>query len=78
MTRKQYVKKVRKLQENLNIFAKENGMKISKTANRVGTPKWGTTIEVGSHKGEVLISYAQAWDVMKEILHGTPCMEGLE
>jgi hypothetical protein len=78
MTRKQYVKKMRQLQRNLNIYAKEHGMKISKTADRVRTPIWGTEIIIGSHKGEKLLSYAQSWDLISETLKGTPCMEGIQ
>ena len=78
MTRKQYEKKMMQLQRNLNIFAKEHGMKISKTVDRVGTPKWGTIIEIGSHKGEILRSYQQSWEVISETLKGTPCMEGIQ
>lgn len=78
MTRKQYVKKIRQLQRNLNTYAKEHGMKPSKTADRVGTPKWGTRIEIGSLKGEILRSYAQSWQLISETLKGTPCMEGIQ
>lgn len=78
MTRKQYAKKMRQLQRNLNKYAKEHGMKISKTADRIGTPKWGSEIIIGSHKGEKITSYAQCWELMKELLTGTPCMEGIE
>lgn len=48
--------------------AKENGLKVPKTADRVNTPLWGTTVVIGFHKGEILTSYAQAWDIMKEVL----------
>ena len=77
MTRKQYEKKVRQLQRNLYRYAKENGTKVTSKADIVGRPKFGTIISVGIHKGEVLKSYQQSWDILYFILKDCDCMKGI-
>ena len=78
MTRKQYVKKIRQFQRNAARHAKEYGLKAPKSADRIPTPKWGTIVPIGSHKGERLSSYAQTWDIISEMLKGTTLLEGIE
>lgn len=78
MTRKQYVRKMMQVQRNIEKYAKENGLKPSKKSDRVGAPKWGTIIQIGSHKGERLSSYSQAWDIITETLKGTTFLEGIK
>ena len=65
------------LQRNLNKIAKAEGMKTSNCVDRVATPNWGVTITCGKHKGEILTSYSQAWDMISEFLQGTPAFEGI-
>jgi hypothetical protein len=38
--------------------------------DRIGTPKWGSVISTGPHKGEVLRSYQQAWDTINAVING--------
>lgn len=64
MTRKQYVRKMMQVQRTIYKYAKENGLKKAQKPDRVLTPNWGTIITVGSHKGERLCSYRQAWDII--------------
>jgi hypothetical protein len=78
MTRNQYEKKVRHLQRNLNRYAKENGLRRSRTADRVMTPNWGSVIVAGKHEGEILRSYEQCWEMMAEFLKGTPAFNGID
>lgn len=42
------------------------------------TPNWGAIIQIGSHKGERLISYSQAWDIIAEVSKGTMFLEGIK
>ena len=77
MTRKQYKKKVRQLQRNIARYAKETGGRRITRADRVNCPIWGTVIGVGSHKGETLRSYKQAWEMMSEALKGTDLLAGI-
>lgn len=78
MTRKQYVAKMRQFQRNVAKYAKENGLPVPKSSDRVLTPRWGSVVTIGSHKGEMLTSYAQAWDIIEETLRGTTLLEGLK
>ena len=43
----------------------------------MNTPKWGSVVEIGKHKGEKLQSYEQAWDIFWEVLKDTDCMKGI-
>lgn len=77
MTRKQYEKKVRQLQQNLVKYNKKtNGSKIV-NADRVNRPNWGYLIPYGAHAGEVLRTYQQAWDMVSECLKGTDLLNGI-
>ena len=67
MTRKQYVKKMRQLNRDIDQQARKAGMKPKGKSDRIPVPHWGWIIPVGSHKGEKLVSYAQAWDLTSEI-----------
>ena len=78
MTRKQYTRKVMRLQRNINKYGEENGMSKSKATDKVKTPKWGTIITVGSQKGETLTSYKQAWEIICETLSDTGFLCGIE
>lgn len=75
MTRKQYVSKMRQFQRIIAKHAKETGLKVPKTVDRVNKPLWGQTILIGPHKGERLISYAQAWNTVEYALKGTSILE---
>ena len=63
MTKKQYSRRMMELKRKL---AKESGIKHHHT-DRKCTPIWGAVIQCGSHKGEVLRSYEQAWDCVNEV-----------
>ena len=66
MKKKQYR---RRMMETFRRLSKETGQKIHNT-DRINTPKWGSVIRVNcSHKGEILTSYAQAWDIVNEIVN---------
>ena len=65
------------LQRNLDAYAKANGLKTSKCADRVCTPNWGFEITIGKHAGEKLTSYAQCWDMFCECLKGTDALKGI-
>lgn len=78
MTRKQYKRKIMMMQRNLRAYAIENNLPYEKVkTDRVSTPNWGILITTGKHKGEKLISYSQSWDIIKEILKGTPSLNGI-
>lgn len=77
MTRKQYEKKVRQVQRNIARYAKENGCRRITRADRVNVPIWGSVIGAGSHAGETLRSYKQAWEMMSEALKGTNLLAGI-
>jgi hypothetical protein len=38
--------------------------------DRISVPKWGTVILIGSHKGEVLRNYEQAWNTIDAVING--------
>lgn len=78
MTRKQYQKKVRHLQRNLDRYAKENGLRRCRNVDRVMIPNWGTVIVAGQYEGQILRSYKQCWEMMAEFLRGTPAFDGIE
>lgn len=78
MTRKQYEKKVRHLQRNIARYAKMTGGRKITTADRVGIPLWGTVVAAGTHKGEILRSYAQAWSMLRDALKGTDLLDGID
>lgn len=78
MTKKQYRGKMMQLQRNLDKIGKAAGMKHSNCTDRVAIPNWGVTITYGKHKGEILTSYEQAWDMISEFLQGTPSFEGIK
>ena len=65
MTKKQYNRRMMELKRKI---AKESGRKHHHT-DRKCTPVWGTVIKTGSHKGEILTSYQQAWEVISEIIN---------
>lgn len=77
MTRNQYQKNVRQLQRNIARYAKNTGGRRITRADRVNVPIWGTVIMAGSHAGETLRSYKQAWDMMSEALKGTDLLNGI-
>lgn len=77
MTRKQYRKKARQLQRNIARYAKKTGGRKVTTADRVSIPIWGTVIGAGKHEGEVLRSYEQCWDMMRDALKGTDLLAGI-
>ena len=66
MTKKQYK---RKAMEIFRAFAKKNGGKFHYT-DRINTPKWGSIITIGPHKGKALRSYEQALDTINAIING--------
>lgn len=76
MTRKQYRGKMMRLQRNLNKYAKEHGLPTTR-ADDVNTPNWGYVIEHGKYKGETLLSYEQAWNMVTEALKGCDCIKGI-
>lgn len=78
MTRKQYRKKVRQLQRNIARYAKETGGRRVTHADRVNIPIWGSVIPLGSHQGEVLRSYQQAWDSIADVMRGTDLLNGID
>ena len=78
MTRKQYEGKMRQLLHNLERIGRANGTKSSHHADRVAVPTWGTPITYGRHDGEILTSYAQAWDMLVDILGITKAFEGIK
>ena len=59
MTKKQYKKKTMQERRALGL----------KNSDRVPVPKWGMPIPNGLHKGEKLISYAQAWNYFREVMN---------
>lgn len=67
MTKKQYKRNA------MNVFRifKAKYMPDKKMiTDRISTPKWGSVIPAGPHKGEVLRSYQQAWDSINAIING--------
>lgn len=70
MTRKKYRRKMMQFQRSLTAWAKERGLVYSKNTDRVNTPNWGHVITVGPHKGEILRSYAQAWETIEYTFKG--------
>lgn len=78
MTKKQYIKKTRQLQRNIARYAKATGGRPVRTADRVRVPNFGTRITAGKHEGEILRSYAQCWDMMREALRGTELLAGIQ
>lgn len=78
MTRKQYVKRMRMFQRNVAKYAKENGLPVPKCADKVLVPKWGSEMADEHHKGEILTSYEQAWEVIRRTIENTPFIIGLD
>ena len=78
MTKKQYEKKMRQLNRNLKKYAKENGYYKPFKEDQINTPSFGVVIGIGKHHGEILRTYQQAWDLVSEVLRGTPVMDGIE
>ena len=78
MTKKQYEKKMRQLRRNLKKYAKENDFYKPFKEDQIKTPTWGVVICAGKHQGEILRTYQQAWDMISEIMRGTPAIEGIE
>lgn len=70
MTRKQYRKKVMQLQRKLTAWAKKKRLVYSKNTDRISAPNWGCLITLGPHEGEVLRSYAQAWETIEYVFNG--------
>ena len=67
MTKKQYK---RRAMEALRAFKVKYAPDKKIVTDRIGTPKWGTVIPTGPHKGEVLRSYQQAWDIINAVING--------
>lgn len=67
MTKKQYKRCV---MEALRIFKSKYVPDKKMITDRIGTPKWGSVIPTGPHKGEVLRSYQQAWDTINAVING--------
>ena len=67
MTKKQYK---RRAMESLRTFKSKYVPDKKMITDRIGTPKWGTVIPTGPHKGEVLRSYRQAWDSINAVING--------
>lgn len=67
MTKKQYRRYVMK---TLRIFKAKYVPDKKMITDRIGTPKWGSVIPTGPHKGEVLRSYQQAWDTINAVING--------
>lgn len=66
MTKKQYK---RRMMESLRIFRSNYVPDEKMITDRISTPKWGTVISTGPHKGEVLRSYQQAWDTINAVIN---------
>lgn len=67
MTKKQYKRYVMK---TLRIFKTNYVPDKKMITDRISTPKWGSVISTGPHKGEVLRSYQQAWDTINAVING--------
>lgn len=67
MTKKQYKRHAMKA---FRIFKVKYVPDKKMITDRIGTPKWGSVIPTGPHKGEVLISYQQAWDTINAVING--------
>lgn len=67
MTKKQYKRHAMKA---LRIFKAKYVPDKKMITDRIGTPKWGSVIPTGPHKGEVLRSYQQAWDTINAVING--------
>lgn len=74
MTKKQYRRKIMQVKRNIRKYGEGYRPKIT---DRIITPKWGTNIVFGIHKGEKLTSYKQAWDVVAEVFEGTVFMKDI-
>lgn len=67
MTKKQCKRRV---METFRTFKSKYAPDKKMVTDRVNTPKWGTVIHSGPHKGEVLRSYQQAWDSINALING--------
>ena len=67
MTKKQYKRNTMKA---FRIFKAKYVPDKKKITDRIGTPKWGSVISAGPHKGEILRSYQQAWDTINAVING--------
>lgn len=67
MTKKQYKRCAMK---TLRTFKTKYVSDKKMITDRIGTPKWGSVISTGPHKGEVLRSYQQAWDTINAVING--------
>nr|DAT54676.1 MAG TPA: hypothetical protein [Caudoviricetes sp.] len=67
MTKKQYKRCAMKA---LRTFKTKYVPDKKMITDRIGTPKWGSVIPTGPHKGEVLRSYQQAWDTINAAING--------
>ncbi len=77
MTKKQYQRKVMQLLRNMKADVEKKGIKTKMMTDRVNTPNWGNEIPTGKYKGQKLTSYEQCWDMLCEVLKGTPAMNDL-
>lgn len=77
MTRKQYKRKMMQFQRNVTAWAKQNGYAYGKNTDKINMPNWGRVITTGPHKGEILRSYAQAWETVKDVLGTTDFLNGI-
>lgn len=67
MTKKQYKRRV---MESIRTFRSKYVFDGKIITDRISTPKWGSVISTGPHKGEALRSYQQAWDTINAVING--------
>lgn len=75
MTRKQYVRKVMRLNRYI---LKTYGSKSKIWTDRIGTPHWGEIAYTHERGFEPLRTYEQAWQVIKEVMEAIVPQEVLK
>lgn len=68
MTRKRFFKLRQALMTKVMADSKSKGIDVKGYwLYKMPTPNWGTVIPYGEHAGKKLVSYEQAWEVLKPL-----------